>query len=161
MKAYRALPLALLFPLLAACVVSPVEEVAASTLTYSCCETADVERSYQPGQTFTLNWVVESPDEPPVTPTPGPGVELTAHLIGPFESVEQLTAHAMGTLTVPGLVTYPAEPVRPADAPDRRPVSTIVIAPDAGPGYYNLISSMADQGNAVGGESVIQVVPAD
>ncbi|MFI7022208.1 hypothetical protein [Micromonospora sp. NPDC049900] len=158
MKAHRAWPLAALLPLLAACVVSPVEEVAASTVTYTCCARADVEQVYQPGQTFTLNWIVESPDDPPVTPTPGPDVELTAHLIGPFESVEQLTAHAMGTLTVPGLVTYPAEPVRPADAPDRRPVSTIAIAPDAGPGYYNLVSSMADQGNAVGGESVIQVV---
>ncbi|MEV6812553.1 hypothetical protein [Micromonospora sp. NPDC051296] len=147
----------LVMPLLAACVTGPSEVPARSSVTYTCCETADVETLYEPGQTFILHWIVELLDEPPAT-TP-PQVELNAHLTGPFATVDELKAVAMGTKNVSGLVTLTAEPVRPAGTPDERPVSTIVIDPSAKPGYYNLVSSVVDRGSTVSGESIIQVVP--
>ncbi|MGN9803046.1 hypothetical protein [Micromonospora sp. L32] len=145
----------LVMPLLAACSAEPSGPVAAAPVTYSCCEARDVDRLYQPGQTLTVHWTVESPDEPGGTP---PQVELTARLTGPFATVGDLKAATEGT--VPGLVTFAAAPVRPSGAPDERPVSTIVIGQEAKPGYYNLVTSLVDNDNtASGGESVVQVVP--
>ncbi|PZG12429.1 hypothetical protein C1I95_25850 [Micromonospora craterilacus] len=145
-------------PLLAACVAGPSEVAARPSVTYTCCETADVETLYEPGQTFILHWIVELLDDP--TATAPPQVELNAHLTGPFATVDDLKAVAMGTKNLPGLVTFTAEPVRPAGTPDERPVSTIVIEPSAKPGYYNLVNSVADRESKVSGESIIQVVPS-
>ncbi|MBM0258105.1 hypothetical protein JNW89_16060 [Micromonospora sp. 4G55] len=129
----------------------------AASVTYSCCEAQDVDRPYQPGQTLTVHWTVESPDEPGRTP---PQVELTARLTGPFATVGDLKAATEGTPNVPRLVTLAAAPVRPSGTPDERPVSTVAIGSDAKPGYYNLVTSVVDGGNtASGGGSIVQVVP--
>ncbi|PSK63099.1 hypothetical protein B0E53_04968 [Micromonospora sp. MH33] len=147
----------LVMPFLAACGAEPAGPVTAASVTYSCCEARDVDRPYQPGQTLTVHWTVESPEEPGGTP---PEVELTARLTGPFATVGDLKAATEGTPNVPGLVTFAAAPVRPSGTPDERPISTIVIAADAKPGYYNLVtSSVGDDNTASGGESVVRVVP--
>ncbi|MGC4815186.1 hypothetical protein ACLQ29_32135 [Micromonospora sp. DT228] len=150
----------LVMPLLAACDADPADPagpVTATSVTYSCCEARDVDRPYQPGQTLTVHWAVESPDEPGGTP---PQVELTARLTGPFAAVGDLKAATEGTPTVPGLVTFAAAPVRPSGTPDERPISTIVIAADAKPGYYNLVTAVVGGDNtASGGGSVVRVVP--
>ncbi|MEU5725913.1 hypothetical protein ABZ783_29380 [Micromonospora sp. NPDC047738] len=145
----------MVIPLLTACGPEPSE---AMPMTYTCCEALDVDKPYQPGQTLTVDWTVESPEEPGGTP---PQVELAALLTGPFATVGDLKAATEGTSTptVPGLVTFAAAPVRPSGMPDERPVSTIVIGPDAKPGYYNLVTSVADGGNTVSGASIIQVAP--
>jgi hypothetical protein len=141
----------LVMPFLAACGAEPSGPVAAAPVTYSCCESRDVDRLYQPGQTLTVHWTVESPEEPGGTP---PQVELTARLTGPFATVGDLKAATEGTQTVPGLVTFAAEPVRPSGTPDERPVSTIVIGQEAKPGYYNLVTSLVgDDNTASGGEA--------
>ena len=57
-----------------------------------------------------------------------------------------------------GAITYTAAPVRPSGLPDERPVSTIRIAADARPGYYNLITRISEDGGGAGGSSVIQIV---
>ncbi|MCZ7438130.1 hypothetical protein O7598_17100 [Micromonospora sp. WMMC241] len=143
-------------PLLAACDAEPSSPETAASVTYSCCEAQDVDKPYQPGQTLTVHWTVEPSDEPGGTP---PQVELTARLTGPFATVGDLKAATEGTPSVPGLVTFAAAPVRPSGTPDERPVSTLVIDPDAKPGYYNLVTSVVDGGSTAGGDSIVQVVP--
>lgn len=146
----------MVMPLLAACDAEASGPVTAASVTYSCCEAQDVDRPYQPGQTLTVHWTAESSEEPGGTPSQ---VELTARLTGPFATAGDLKAVTEGTPTVPGLVTFTASPVRPSGTPDERPVSTIVIGPDANPGYYNLVTSVVDGGNTASGGSIVQVVP--
>ncbi|MFC0100984.1 hypothetical protein ACFFKH_26140 [Micromonospora marina] len=139
-------------PLLAACGTGP-SEVAAAPPTYTCCEALDVDRPYQPGQTLTVHWTVEFPDEPSST---SPQVELAARLTGPYGTVDDLKAAS----TVPGLVTFEAAPVRPVGAPGERPVSTIAIGADAEPGFYDLTTSVIGDGNTTtSGSSIVQVTP--
>lgn len=144
----------LVVPLLAACGAEPSEMVAeVPPPAYTCCEDLDVDRPYHPGQTLTVRWTVESPDEPGST---SPQVELTAHLTGPYGTVDDLKAAS----AVAGLVTFTATPVRPAGTPGERPVSTIVIGPDAEPGFYDLVTSVVGDGNTTtSGSSIIQVAP--
>ncbi|MFG3701198.1 hypothetical protein ACGF5C_25295 [Micromonospora sp. NPDC047620] len=157
MNASRVLLLTcLVTPLLAACGAEPSGPVAAVPVTYTCCEAQDVDRLYQPGQTLTVHWTVESPGEPGATP---PQVELTARLTGPFATVGDLKDATAATPAVPGLVTFAAAPVRPSGTPDERPVSTIVIGPDAKPGYYNLVTSVVGDNTASGGGSIVRVAP--
>ncbi|MER7445074.1 hypothetical protein [Micromonospora avicenniae] len=146
----------LVVPLLAACSTEPAGPVTAAPATYTCCEAQDVDRLYQPGQTLTVHWTVESPDERGGTP---PQVELTARLTGPFATVGDVKAATEGTPSAPGLVTFTAAPVRPSGTPDERPVSTIVIAPEAKPGYYNLVTSVRSDDNTASGGSIVRVVP--
>ncbi|MGR6318306.1 hypothetical protein Q2K19_01280 [Micromonospora soli] len=144
-------------PFLAACGPEPSGPVAAGPVTYTCCAASEVDRLYRPGQTVTLHWSVEAPDEPgPATP---PRVELTALLTGPFATVDELKIATTDTRTVPGLVTFAAAPVRPSGAPGERPVSTIAIGSDARPGYYHLATSVIGDGGTAGGASVVRLVP--
>ena len=145
----------LVTPFLGACGAAPTGRVSAAPVTYTCCEAGDVDRLYQPGQTLTLHWIVVSPNKPAATPS---RVELTAHLTGPFSTMDDLKAPA-ATQTAAGMATFMAAPVRPSGTSDERPVSTIVIGPEAKPGYYNLETSVIGDDNAVRGGSIIQVVP--
>ncbi|MFI7305412.1 hypothetical protein ACIBM8_19540 [Micromonospora aurantiaca] len=137
-------------PLLAACGAEPSEMVAeVPPPAYTCCEDLDVDKPYHPGQTLTVQWTVE----PGSTSSQA---ELTAQLTGPYGTVDDLKA----ALAVPGLVTFTATPVRPAAGSGERPVSTIVIGPDAKPGFYDLVTSVVGDGNAItSGSSIIQVAP--
>ncbi|NED51523.1 hypothetical protein G3I24_11490 [Micromonospora aurantiaca] len=120
---------------------------------YTCCQDLDVDRPYQPGQTLTVQWTVESPDEPGST---SPQVELTARLTGPYGTVDDLKAAS----AAPGLVTFTATPVRPTGTPGERPASTIAIGPAAKPGFYDLVTSVIGDGNTTAsGSSIIQVAP--
>ncbi|MGY4909168.1 hypothetical protein [Micromonospora aurantiaca (nom. illeg.)] len=134
-------------PLLAACGAEPSETVPPPT--YTCCADLDVDKPYHPGQTLSVQWTVE----------PGstsPQVELTAQLTGPYGTVDDLKAASAG----PGLVTFTATPIQPTGTPGERPASTIVIGPDAKPGFYDLVTSVVGDGNAItSGSSIIQVAP--
>ncbi|MGB2568835.1 hypothetical protein ACPFP2_10340 [Micromonospora citrea] len=152
----NALPVRLLACLvltfLAACDTTPSGPVAAT-----CCEARYVNRSYQPGETLTVHWSVGPSDEPGAIP---PQVQLTARLTGPFATVDDLKAATGDTRSVPGLVTFAAAPIRPAGSPDEPPVSTIVIGPDARPGFYNLVTSVGgDDSGASDRASVVRIVP--
>jgi hypothetical protein len=134
---------------LTACTAEPSPPPAVP-VTYTCCEAADVEMPYQPGQTMTVHWIVQTPEEPVSGP---PAVELTASLTGPYASADDLKG---GTA---GAATYTAAAVRPSGAPDEQPVSTIVIGADAQPGLYNLVTSANQGGATSGGSSVVRVDP--
>jgi hypothetical protein len=143
-------------PLLASCSAEPVKPVATTQMAYSCCEAKDVDTLYQPGQTVTVHWTVQSPDNPAASP---PQVELAARLTGPYATVDGLKAATADTRSAAGEVTFTAAPVRPSGAPDERPVSTIAIGPDAKPGYYSLITSIREDGDTADGAGIVRVVP--
>ncbi|MFR9780613.1 hypothetical protein ACL02O_31775 [Micromonospora sp. MS34] len=147
----------LVLPLLTACGAEPSAAMAVAPVTYTCCEARDIDRLYQPGETLTVHWTVVPPAEPGGT---RPQVQLTARLTGPFTTVADLKAAAEGNRSTSGSVTFTAAPVRPSGTPDERPVSTIVIGPDALPGYYNLVTALVgDDNTASGGASIVRIVP--
>jgi hypothetical protein len=156
MKASRvALVACLALAGLVGCGTRPSTPASAAPKTYTCCEAKDVDRTYQPGETLALHWIVNSPNGPAAG---SPGVELTARLTGPYQSVEDLKAATPDTRDAGGAVTFAAPPVHPSGAPDEQPVSTIAIGADARSGYYNLMFSAAQNGGAAGGSSVVRVL---
>ncbi|MEU4679852.1 hypothetical protein [Micromonospora sp. NPDC023737] len=86
-------------------------------------------------------------------------VELAARLTGPFATAGDVKAATEAAPSAPGLVTFTAAPVRPSSTPDERPVSTIVIGPEAEPGYYNLVTSVGGDDHTVSSGSIVRVVP--
>jgi hypothetical protein len=122
---------------------------------YTCCEEADINRDYQPGQTLTVNWIVVPGKVG--TGSPAHQVELNARLAGPYATASDLKTtsdmnHAAG-------ITFTAEPIRPSGQAGEQPVSVIPIPPTAAPGYYNLVTSVTETSGSHGGASVIHVSP--
>jgi hypothetical protein len=123
--------------------------------TYSCCQTADIQREYRPGETLAIHWIVV-PGEAGAG-TQSQQLELNASLAGPFGKVDELKADDAARAAVS---TLTAEPVRPSGVAGEQPVSTIAIPSDAAAGFYNLVTSVSEPGGSVSGASVIRVVPA-
>jgi hypothetical protein len=148
---YRVLLVGCLVPALASCTATSPAPTAAGP-TYTCCQAADINRTYQPGQTLTVHWIVVPASGGIGTPTQ---VELRARLTGPHTTVDNLKATPDDTSPA-----FTAQPVRPSGQAGEQPVSLIPIPPTAAPGYYNLITSVSDPAGSVSGASIIQVVPA-
>ena len=159
-----AVVLAACIPLLVGAISNAVASCTATTPTtteigpaYTCCEAADVNRNYEPGDTLAIHWIV-APDE---LSTGGPAreVELTARLTGPYATVSDLKQATEGDKTGTGRSTFIAEPIRPSGQPGEQPVSLVLIPPTAPPGFYNLTTAVSESGATVSGAAVIQVVP--
>jgi hypothetical protein len=127
-------------------------------VTYSCCAEADTARTYRPGETLTAHWIVKVTEQPPAGPATAGPVELTAGLSGPYASGTTLKQDQSGSDRAAGAVAYTAAPVHPSGRRDEQPVSTVRIAPDARPGYYNLATTVSQDGGSVAGASIIQIV---
>ncbi|WP_433825821.1 hypothetical protein ACQP2E_27395 [Actinoplanes sp. CA-015351] len=127
-----------------------------AVVTYSCCADTDVDSPYHPGQVMSVRWTVES------TNVPAAGgaapVELSASLTGPYATVSELKSAPEDSTNAAEYVTLTAPPVRPSGTPGEKPVSTILISSDAGPGYYNLTTAMKQGEKIVDGASIIRVV---
>jgi hypothetical protein len=108
-----------------------------------------MNRDYHPGDTVTLHWIVE-----PAGMSPSDGVELDAHLTGPYPSVAELK-HA----TTAGPFTFAAKPLHPTGHAGEAPVSDIAIPAAAPTGYYDLVVSIIEPGGSTSAGSVIQVTP--
>ncbi|MEO3775204.1 hypothetical protein [Micromonospora sp. B9E7] len=158
MRAWRLMAFAcLVSPVLSGCGPEPSTTTASLPTTYTCCDSKDVDTIYQPGQHVAVHWNVEMGTDPAAKP---PQVELAARLTGPYSSVGDLkNASRGGTQPAPGETTFEAPPVRPSGAADERPVSVISIGTDAQPGYYNLVTSVRQDGGTVSGASVVRVAP--
>jgi hypothetical protein len=101
-----------------------------------------------PGETVQLHWLA-TPLAPSATSTMST-VRLGAGLSGPFASVSALNAaNSPATLKAPVIVTTN----QVGDAP----VSVIVIPKDAVDGYYNLTTTIEQDGGQLTGGSVIKV----
>jgi hypothetical protein len=122
---------------------------------YTCCEAADINRDYQPGDTMAIHWIVIpgklSND------SPRPEVELNACLIGPYSTVSDLKEANGGRDRAAGCTLF-AAPVHPSGQPGEQPVSFILIPATAAPGKYNLTTSVSGSDFSVSGASIIQVI---
>jgi hypothetical protein len=151
MRRYRWLVLAIMTFAVTAC-ASPSRPAAPAGLTYTCCDAADINKTYRPGETLKVHWTAQG------TPVAGSAlsIELTATLAGPFSSVADLKNSVM--MKGAPAVTLAADTVRPTGALGEQPVSVIVIPGDATPGYYNLATTMVEPGSNVSGGSVIEII---
>jgi hypothetical protein len=142
---------------LSGCGSEPSATTVGTSTTYTCCDSKDVDTVYQPGQNVTVHWIVKPGTDPAANPLQ---VELAARLTGPYADVGDLKNAAKG-MAAPASeeATFEAQPVRPSGAADERPVSVIAIAADALPGYYNLITSVRQDGGGTSGASVVRVGP--
>ncbi|WP_230687079.1 hypothetical protein [Catellatospora vulcania] len=150
MKVYRAAVIGCLLLAMTSCTATASPPTRAGTA-YTCCDAADVDREYQPGQTLTVQWIVV-PGEPGV----GGPVELHARLTGPYAAVSGLKSPSGKDAA--GGATFTAETVRPAGQPGEQPVSVIQIPATAAPGLYNLVTSVTEQSGSHSGASVIRMV---
>jgi len=117
---------------------------------YSCCSSGDIGAVRHPGDTIKLHWIA-TPLGPSATSAVST-VRLGAGLSGPFASVSALkSANSPATLTAPVIVTTN----QVGDAP----VSVIVIPKDSPAGYYNLTTTIEQDGGQLSGGSVIKVSP--
>jgi methionine-rich copper-binding protein CopC len=117
---------------------------------YTCCQSADVERSWQAGQDFTLHWMTQVAQ---ATNTESSRyVNLAAQLAGPYQDVTSLKSAGTAARTL-------AAPSIRADTWQReQPVSSIPLPPDLPPGFYNLAFKVGwADGSSAGGASIIQV----
>jgi hypothetical protein len=148
-KPYPFLAVAVLVLGLTACSsTSSVVATGPALQTYSCCSSGDINAVRHPGETLTLHWIATRLD--PSASSASGTVRLSAGLSGPFESVSALkAANSPATLTAPVIVTTN----RVGDAP----VSVIVIPQDAASGYYNLTTTIDQDGGRLTGGSVIKV----
>ncbi len=122
---------------------------------YTCCEAADVNRDYRPGDTLAIHWIVVPGKLG--SDSPGREIELNACLTGPYSTVSDLKK-ANGDRDLATGCTLSAVPVRPSRQPGEQPVSVILIPPTALPGSYNLTTSVSGSGFSFGGAAVIQVI---
>jgi hypothetical protein len=123
---------------------------------FTCCEAADINRDYQPGDTLTLHWIVAPGKLGSGSPTRE--LDLNAHLTGPYATVGDLKkANGRGE-DLAAESTFTAKPIRPSGQPGEQPVSLILIPPTAAPGYYNLTTSVSGSGFSFGGATIIQVI---
>jgi hypothetical protein len=127
---------------------------AASGAVYTCCEAADIDRDYQPGEPLTVRWIVTSRLTDANLALQE--VELNASLAGPYVTVGEVKSMSSGE-NVAGQA-FAAEPIRPSGQAAERPVSVILIPSTAAPGFYKLTTSVTERGESVGGMSVIHVV---
>ena len=116
--------------------------------TYSCCSPSDIYAVRHPGETVYLHWIA-TPLGPSATSAVST-VRLGAGLSGPFASVSALkSSNSPTTLTAPVIVT--------TDQVGDAPVSVIVIPKDAPAGYYNLTTTIDQDGGQLTGGSIIKV----
>lgn len=133
-----------------------------SQTTYTCCDAADIDREYAPGQTLALHWAVVEGDTPASAE-----VRLDAYLVGPWAKAEALKS-AVADGSAVGTSRYSAATLRPA-APSGgvssqqiggRPVSLIPIPAGAAPGYYDLVSTLSGSGWSTSAASIVHVIAA-
>ena len=140
---------------LASCTATSTTSSEAGT-SYTCCEAADINRDYQPGDTLAIHWIVIPGSLRSDSPTRE--LELNARLTGPYSTVSDLKDANGGGQDLAAGSALTAAPVRPSGQPGEQPVSLILIPLTAVPGSYNLTTSVSGSGFSVESGSVIRVI---
>ncbi len=118
---------------------------------YTCCDAADVQRVWHPGETLTMHWtatVALTTDSSTGTLT------LTATLTGPYADVNSLKAGSAASTTLS------AAPLSASNVTPSILVSLIALPAGLAPGFYNLASAVTAPGGQSGGSTIVQVAPA-
>ena len=141
---------------LAACSSTSPEAIDGPALQrYSCCSSGDLSAVRHPGETVELHWLT-TPLEPSAN-YPVSTVRLSASMSGPFSSVSALKSSALKTPAFPASVTAPV--VVTTDQVGEAPVSVLVIPTSARAGYYNLTTTIDQDGGQLSAGAIIQVAP--
>jgi hypothetical protein len=117
--------------------------------TYTCCEGADFQRPWSPGETLTLHWVAAPADT--TADSSAQRITLTAVLTGPYPNVDALKAGGSPRVIVR------ATPVVTTDRAGANEVSSIVLPIDLADGFYNLADAIEGAGGKASSASVIHV----
>jgi hypothetical protein len=111
---------------------------------------ADVNRTWQPGETLTVHWIAKEAS-PTADPTPHK-IKLNTALSGTYADVGSLKAGARAAHYLQ------AATITVDDRTPATPVSTIPLPPDLPPGVYNLaIEVDFGGGNRMSAASVVRV----
>ena len=120
-----------------------------TTVTYTCCQQADIAPVRHPGDVVQVHWIVSA--GPPSASSKAGSVTLSASLSGPYPDVNSLK-----TASSP-VAAATATPVQTTDRTGGAPISTLVIPADSAGGYYNLTFAVDSAGATRSGASVIRV----
>ncbi len=118
---------------------------------YTCCDAADVQRVWHPGETLTMHW---SPQSAQTTDSSTQMLTLTASLTGPYADVDSLKKGGAASISLK------AAPVSASNGTHSSPVSVIALPAGLAPGLYNLTGTVASSGASSSGSSIIQVAAA-
>jgi hypothetical protein len=119
---------------------------------YTCCQKADIERSWQAGRTFTLHWINQPASGNPIPPSRY--VALSAELKGPYLDAASLK-NGGGQLRALRAHEIAADTWQPQEL-----VSEIPLPQDLSPGLYDLRFKVAFGGGSMGGASIVRVTPS-
>jgi hypothetical protein len=124
---------------------------------YSCCAENTGNTTWHAGQNLSLHW---QPDTPGSTTDASPRqIVLSVSLTGPFATVDALKQAISHGSKPAGVRTLNAPAVSVTDRSVETPASQLDLPADLPPGYYNLASQAAEDGNSWGGSAVVVVVP--
>ena len=127
-----------------------------ATYAYTCCSAALVDTVYDPGEVIAIHWtrVVLPPA------VYGHGVLLlSARLLGPFASVEELKSTITSSPSSRQAVNVASSVKRVANTAYANPVTQVAIPSTATPGYYNLTVRMGSSPKSVvmGAGTIVRV----
>jgi hypothetical protein len=131
------------------CGAASVPAVTYAQYTVTCCQSADVNQLYHPGEALVVHWMVV-----PATRTASDvatTLTLSVTLQGAYSSVTTLKSGG------PAAYTLHAAAVTTTDRSPTAPTSVIQLPADLPPGYYDLVIRVAQPDYSAGGASVVQV----
>ena len=123
----------------------------------TCCQSADVNQLYHPGEALVVHWMVV-----PATRTASDvatTLTLSVTLEGAYASVSALKSGAPLPVRngTPPAYTLRAATVMTTDRSPTAPTSVIQLPADLPPGYYNLVTGVAAPDTRQEGAGIIQV----
>jgi len=116
---------------------------------YTCYRARDMRATYHPGQIVAVHWMAIPTKNETTTPSP---VRLAATLNGPFINI-----HGAKTAREGAAVTLHAATVRTTDQAGRARASRILIPASAPRGFYNLRTTVQQEGGIITGVGTILI----
>jgi hypothetical protein len=129
-----------------------------ATFSYNCCSTSFIDAIRHPGEVLKLRWS-QLTNTPTTSKQPAFTIVLSASISGPFATVASLKSAFGRSHPKHGAINSKAAAIRLSNTKPANPVSTIRIPANAGKGYYELTTSVADGSVTQTGGSVIRVSP--
>jgi hypothetical protein len=123
---------------------------------YTCCGNALVTHAYHPGERIAVDWIRVASHGSKKPPT---AITLIVSASGPYASVAILKhAFAMAHPNY-GPTNFEAAPIKLSDTRAARPVSSLRVPANAGPGFYNLTEIVQEGLHFSSSASVVKIRP--